>query len=72
MANLKSVLRRVHFLGVFLVEKYAKNASKIDAGKESKSEAKIERGGILSVVFLNEFLMKAESLRPLIHSKKTE
>ena len=72
MAILKSVQRRDDFLGVFYAPKSCQNASKIDAGKESKSEAKIERGGILSVVFLNEFLMKAESLRPLIHSKKTE
>ena len=60
------------FSGCSFGTKLGQNASKIDAGKESKSEAKTDCGGILSVLFFNEFLMNAESLRPLIHSKKTE
>ena len=60
------------FSGCSFGRKLGQNASKIHAGKEAKSEAKTARGGILFVMFFNEFLMNAESLRPSIHSKKTE
>ena len=60
------------FSGCSFGTKLGQNASKIDAGKEAKSEAKTARGGILFVMFFNEFFMNAESLRPSIHSKKTE
>ena len=60
------------FLGCIFGTKLCKIASKFKACKEPKSEAKTERGGLLFVMFFTEFFMNAESLRPSIHSKKTE
>ena len=71
----KTVVKSDRFLGGFSALKSSQNASKIDAGKEMKSETKRGRGGtFLSMLsmFLDEFFMNGESLRPSIHSKKTE
>ena len=57
----KSVGENDRFLRCFFALKSCQNASKIDAGKETKSEVKTGRMGTFLSVFLNEFMMNGES-----------
>ena len=60
------------FSGCIFGRKICKKCFENRCRKGTKREAKTKPGGLLFLMFFTEFFMNAESLRPSIHSKKTE